>query len=78
MTVLADKYEGKRLNSPNDLVYRSDGTLYFTDPPFGLPKFFDDPRKELPLQRRVLGLQGQAAVGQHGPQRPQRHRVFAG
>ena len=37
MTVLADRYEGKRLNSPNDLVYRSDGTLYFTDPPFGLP-----------------------------------------
>jgi gluconolactonase len=46
-TVMADNYEGKRLNSPNDLVYRSDGTLYFTDPPFGLPKFFDDPRKEL-------------------------------
>jgi gluconolactonase len=46
-TVLADKYHGKRLNSPNDLVYRSDGTLFFTDPPFGLPKFFDDPRKEL-------------------------------
>lgn len=49
LTVLADKYEGKRLNSPNDLVYRSDGTLYFTDPPFGLPKFFDDRRKELPF-----------------------------
>lgn len=48
LTVLADRYEGKRLNSPNDLVYRSDGALYFTDPPFGLPKFFDDPRKELP------------------------------
>ena len=46
VTVLADRYQGKRLNSPNDLVYRSDGTLYFTDPPFGLPKFFDDPRKE--------------------------------
>ena len=46
-TVLADKFEGKRLNSPNDLVYRSDGTLFFTDPPFGLPKFFNDPRKEL-------------------------------
>ncbi len=46
-TTLADRYEGKRLNSPNDLVYRSDGTLFFTDPPFGLPKFFDDPRKEL-------------------------------
>src|SRR5881392_1232694 len=49
LIVLADKFEGKRLNSPNDLVYRSDGTLYFTDPPFGLPKFFDDPRKELPF-----------------------------
>jgi len=48
-TVLADRYTGKRLNSPNDLVYRSDGTLYFTDPPFGLPKVFDDPRKELPF-----------------------------
>jgi gluconolactonase len=48
LTVLANRYEGKRLNSPNDLVYKSDGALYFTDPPFGLPKFFDDPRKELP------------------------------
>ena len=48
LTVLADRYLGKRLNSPNDLVYKSDGALYFTDPPFGLPKFYDDPRKELP------------------------------
>jgi gluconolactonase len=48
ITVLADRYDGKKLNSPNDLVYRSDGTLYFTDPPFGLPKVFDDPLKELP------------------------------
>ncbi|MDQ3894255.1 MAG: SMP-30/gluconolactonase/LRE family protein [Actinomycetota bacterium] len=46
-TVLADRFEGKRLNSPNDLVYRSDGTLFFTDPPFGLPGVFDDPDKEL-------------------------------
>lgn len=49
VTVLADRFEGKRLNSPNDLVYRSDGTLFFTDPPFGLPKAFDDMRKELPF-----------------------------
>jgi gluconolactonase len=57
LTVLADRYEGKRLNSPNDLVYKSDGALYFTDPPFGLPKFFDDPRKELPYSGvyRVAG-----------------------
>jgi len=47
-TVLADRYLGKRLNSPNDLVYRKDGALFFTDPPFGLPKFHDDPRRELP------------------------------
>lgn len=47
-TVVADRFEGKRFNSPNDLVYRSDGTLFFTDPNFGLPKFGDDPRKELP------------------------------
>jgi gluconolactonase len=47
-TVLADSYEGKRLNSPNDLVFRSDGTLYFTDPPFGLPRMADDPERELP------------------------------
>lgn len=49
LTVLADRYQGRRLNSPNDLVYRSDGALYFTDPPFGLPKAFDDPRKALPF-----------------------------
>lgn len=48
VTVLADSYEGKRLNSPNDLVYKSDGSLYFTDPPFGLPMFEKDQRKELP------------------------------
>jgi gluconolactonase len=49
LTVLADRYDGKRFNSPNDLVYKSDGSLYFTDPPFGLPKFFADPRKETPF-----------------------------
>ncbi|MBI2682208.1 MAG: SMP-30/gluconolactonase/LRE family protein [Acidobacteriales bacterium] len=49
INVLADNYQGIRLNSPNDLVYKSDGSLYFTDPPFGLPKVFDDPRKETPF-----------------------------
>ena len=47
-TVMADKFNGKRLNSPNDLVYRRDGALFFTDPPFGLPTFADDPRREQP------------------------------
>lgn len=48
VTVLADRFEGRRLNSPNDLAWRSDGTLWFTDPPFGLPMVHADPAKELP------------------------------
>ena len=46
-TVYLDKFEGKKFNSPNDLVYKSDGALYFTDPPYGLLKQDDDPAKEL-------------------------------
>lgn len=46
-TTLVDRYKSKRLNSPNDLVFKSNGDLYFTDPPFGLPNAFDDPNKEL-------------------------------
>ena len=44
---LVDNYAGKRLNSPNDAVFKSNGDLYFTDPPYGLPKNWDDPRREL-------------------------------
>ena len=62
LTILADRYEGKRLNSPNDLVYRSDGALYFTDPPFGLPKFFDDPRKELSFSGVFCLVNGELKV----------------
>ena len=47
MTPYLEKFEGKRFNSPNDLVYRSDGSLYFTDPPYGLLKQDEDPAKEL-------------------------------
>jgi len=50
ITVLVDRFQGKRLNSPNDLVYASNGDLYFTDPVFGLPKAFDDPERELSFQ----------------------------
>ncbi len=76
-TVLADSYEGKRLNSPNDLVYRSDGALYFTDPPFGLPKFFDDSRKELPYSGVFSAAQRQAATDRERLDRAQRHRLLA-
>ncbi|HVT30589.1 MAG TPA: SMP-30/gluconolactonase/LRE family protein [Lacipirellulaceae bacterium] len=44
---LADRYDGKRLNSPNDAVVDSHGAIYFTDPPYGLEKGVDDPKKEL-------------------------------
>ncbi|MCC6586491.1 MAG: SMP-30/gluconolactonase/LRE family protein [Bryobacterales bacterium] len=47
LTVLADRFEGKRLNSPNDLLFHSNGDLYFTDPPYGLPQQDEDHRKEL-------------------------------
>lgn len=47
--VLAAKYLGKRLNSPNDAVYRSNGDLYFTDPPYGPIQGDNDPKKELPF-----------------------------
>ena len=48
-TTLADRYEGKRFNSPNDLALKSNGDLYFTDPPYGLEARNDDPAKELPF-----------------------------
>lgn len=72
-TVLADLYEGKRLNSPNDLVYKSDGSLYFTDPPYGLPKQNDeDPRKELKING-VYRLAG--ALEQKPGAPPQREKL---
>jgi gluconolactonase len=44
---LADNYQGRRLNSPNDACYNRRGDLFFTDPPYGLPKGADDPRREM-------------------------------
>jgi gluconolactonase len=62
ITVLADRYDGSRLNSPNDLVYRSDGTLFFTDPPFGLPNGLEDPDKELPFSGVFAVRDGQVSL----------------
>src|SRR4051812_18363254 len=47
LTTVVDKYQGKKLNSPNDLVFAKDGSLWFTDPPFGLQGMDKDPAKEL-------------------------------
>jgi gluconolactonase len=47
-TSLADRYEGKRFNSPNDLAVRRSGEIYFTDPPYGLEGVDKSPLRELP------------------------------
>jgi gluconolactonase len=47
---LANNYKGKKFNSPNDIVVDSKGEIYFTDPPYGLEKGMDDPKKEIPFQ----------------------------
>ncbi len=57
---LADMFEGKRLNSPNDACYHSNGDLYFTDPPYGLEGNVNDPAKEIEFQGVYrLSLNGQ-------------------
>jgi gluconolactonase len=48
VSVVVDRYDGRRFNSPNDVVFRANGAMYFTDPPYGLPRQDDDPLKELP------------------------------
>lgn len=60
---LVDSFQGKRLNSPNDAVYDSQGNLYFTDPPYGLPKHWEDPRRELDFSGVYrLGYDGKLSV----------------
>jgi gluconolactonase len=62
VTILADKIDGKRFNSPNDIVLKSDGTIYFTDPPYGLPGFFNDKRKELDYSGVFMIKDGEVSV----------------
>ena len=62
VTVLADKIDGRRFNSPNDIVLKSDGSIYFTDPPYGLPGFFNDKNKELDYQGVFLIKNGKVSV----------------
>jgi len=65
ITVILDSFNGKRLNSPNDVVVKSDGAIWFTDPPFGLTSFYEGSvaTPELPAHiYRVDGQTGEAAV----------------
>jgi gluconolactonase len=65
ITVIIDHFQGKRLNSPNDVVVASDGAIWFTDPPFGLASFYEGMVAEQELSPnvyRVDPLTGQAAI----------------
>ena len=56
VTVLADRFEGKRLNSPNDVVVRSDGSIWFTDPPYGIQTDYEGGKQAAELPARVYRL----------------------
>jgi gluconolactonase len=65
ITVICDRFEGKRLNSPNDVVVKSDGSIWFTDPMFGIIGFYEGhmDTSELPMAvYRVDGLTGDVSV----------------
>jgi gluconolactonase len=59
ITVLADRYQGKRLNSPNDIVCRSDGSVWFTDPPFGILGWYEGEKAEPELAHGVYRIDPQ-------------------
>jgi gluconolactonase len=60
VTVLADSYRGKRLNSPNDVVVKSDGSIWFTDPPFGIAGHYEGHFAEPELPANVYRIDGQS------------------
>ncbi|KAI3591320.1 Gluconolactonase [Cupriavidus sp. U2] len=56
ITVLADQYDGKPLNSPNDVVVKSDGSIWFTDPPFGILGFYQGEKAVAELPERIYRI----------------------
>jgi gluconolactonase len=60
VTVIADSYQGKRLNSPNDVVVKSDGSIWFTDPPFGLLGWYEGAPNEQELPTNIYRVDGQS------------------
>jgi gluconolactonase len=74
VTVLADKFEGKRLNSPNDVVVRSDGSIWFTDPPFGILSDYQGNKGESELGKncifRIDGRNGRMSIVNDDCDRP--------
>lgn len=62
VTVLADRFEGKRLNSPNDVVVKSDGTIWFSDPPYGIQSDYEGGKQKQELPPRVYRLDPRTGV----------------
>jgi gluconolactonase len=62
VTVLCDSFQGKRLNSPNDVVVKSDGSIWFTDPPFGILGFYEGDRAAPELSTNVYRIDGKSGV----------------
>jgi gluconolactonase len=62
ITVLADRFEGKRLNSPNDVVVKSDGSIWFTDPPFGIMGNYEGAHAEPELPQNVYRIDGETGA----------------
>jgi gluconolactonase len=60
ITVLADNYNGKRFNSPNDIVCKSDGSIWFTDPPFGIGGEWEGDKQTPELPQSVYRIDGQS------------------
>jgi gluconolactonase len=59
ITVLMDRYQGKKLNSPNDVVVKSDGSIWFTDPPFGILGNYEGNRAEIESGQNVYRIDGE-------------------
>ena len=79
ITVLADHFDGKRLNSPNDVVVKSDGSIWFSDPDFGIGGYYEGEKAERELPTNVYRIDGQTgaltiATAEIG--RPQRPRLL--
>ncbi|TXN62814.1 SMP-30/gluconolactonase/LRE family protein [Methylobacterium sp. WL18] len=62
LTVLADAFEGRRLNSPNDLVIARDGAVWFTDPTFGIASYYEGERAESELPQNVYRLDAETGA----------------
>lgn len=72
ISVIADRYQGKQLNSPNDVVVKSDGSIWFSDPPFGLLNWYEGGvlPQELPMNVYRVGADGEISVVEGGVDRP--------